>query len=242
MRNSAVRFLQKVGLLKLFICGFVLGSAPVATVHAAETNKVVVAYFSKDGQENFEKKIKPLFEEFKGDCKSCEIINATPYDAKGNFNETDMATKLKSPPEGTSFYLFDWNQKTNDVNRGWTEILEQKIQAGIPVLGSTGHAAPDEPGSPLSRTVFGQISGAIIIGEVTGRERMLPKSYFGPEMLTAIAAPSQHQGKEVAPLYFAGRWASSWSKRSAQEWLTHFRTKKQKSRRIFVDMNDLFVK
>src|SRR4051812_42676387 len=111
MRNSAARFLKSVVFVNSIVAGVIVSSVFSTTVFAAESKKVVVAYYSKDGVENFEKKIKPLFDEFKGDCKSCEIVNATPYDAKGNFNESEMAAKLSSPPEGTAFYLFDWNQK-----------------------------------------------------------------------------------------------------------------------------------
>jgi hypothetical protein len=118
-------------------------------------------------------------------------------------------------------------------------LLSEKITSGKLVLASTGQALAGEPGSPLSRTIMGQTKDAIIIGETTGRERMLPQSFFGPEMLTAINAPKEHEGKGVSPLYFAAKWAGVWSKRTPAEWLAHFKTKKMKSRKIFLDANDL---
>jgi hypothetical protein len=236
MNNIAMRFT----LFSLLMMSFLLNFFGVQEARAAAPDpKVVVGYFSTEPAEKFEKEIKPLFEEFKGSCKNCEIQNLTPYDEKGAYSEKDLLDKVKAAPGEVSFFFFDWNKKITDQDRPLAKLLGEKIEAGKPVLAATGQALPDQPGSALSRTLMGQTPNAIIVGEVTGRERMLPQSFFGPEMLTAISAPKEHQGKGVGPLYFAARWAAVWTKRSATEWQSYFRTKKAKSRKIFLEVGDL---
>lgn len=224
MKNIALRFISI-----FFLCSTV----------QAET-KTTVGYFSTAHQENFEKHVRPLFDEFKGKCNSCELVNLTPYDEKGSYDAAKLAEKLKTVPTEIAFLYFDWNKRIIEADRALIILLNEKIARGQLILAPTGQAATGEAGSPLSGTVMGQTKDAVIIGETIGRERLLPQSYFGPEMLTAVYAPKEHDDKGVGPLYFAARWASVWTKRTPSGWLLHFRTKKMKSRKIFLDVGDLF--
>jgi len=231
MKNIAVRF----AALSFLVCGFWTFSAPVF----AADDKVVIGYFSTDKQEDFEKKIKPVFEAFKEKCKNCELVNLTPYDEKGNYSEKDLLEKVKNPPPEMTFYFFSWNKKTSPQNQELIAVLGEKVDSGKLVVAPTGHAAEGETGLPLSRTVMGQAKDVLIIGEITGNERILPQSYFGPEMLTAIRAPKEYAGQGYSPLYFATRLAVAWNKRKPAEWLQHFKMKKLKSRKIWLDADDL---
>lgn len=233
MQYTALRFFI---LISVVLCSPVLSQKVFAQ---DKQDKVVVGYFSTESQEDFEKKIKPLFEEFYGKCKNCEILNLTPYDDKGAYSEKDLVAKLKNPEPPVSFYFFSWNKKTTDASKELIATLEEKIRAGQLVISSAGHAAEGETGVPLSRTLMGQTKDAIVIGEVTERERLLPQSYFGPEMLTAIRAPKAYLGQGVSPLYFASRWAAVWSKRKPAEWLQYFKHKKEKTRKIWLETDDL---
>src|SRR5207253_6862339 len=144
-----------------------------------------------------------------------------------------------NPPAEMSFYFYSLNKKATEQNIDVVSVLGDKVDGGKLVNAPTGQAAEGESSMPLSRTVMGQAKDVIIIGEITGNERMLPQSYFGPEMLTAIRAPKDFAGQGVGPLYFASRLASNWSKRKPAEWLQHFKTKKIKSRKIWLDADDL---
>lgn len=230
MKNIAVRFIA----FSFLFCAV----AAVSTKALAE-DKVVIGYFSQDKQEDFEKKVKPVFEQFKGSCKNCELVNLTPYDDKGNYSEKDLLEKVKNPPADMSFYFFTWNKKATPQNQDLVTALGEKVDSGKLVISPTGQAAEGEPGLALARTVMGQAKDVIIIGEIIGNERIMPQSYFGPEMLTAIRPPKEILGQGYGPLYFATRLASVWSKRKPAEWLQHFKTKKVKSRKIFPDIDDL---
>lgn len=227
--------------LRLMTFSLVFSAVFATAVKAvADDSKVVIGYFSTENQEDFDKKIKPVFESFKGsNCKNCELVNLTPYDDKGNYSEKDLLEKVKNPPAEMTFYFFSWNRKVNPQNQGLIPVLSEKVESGKLVIAPTGHAAEGESGLPLSRTVMGQAKDVIIIGEITGNERMLPQSYFGPEMMTGIRAPKDYAGQGYSPLYFATRLAAVWNKRKPAEWLQHFKTKKIKSRKIWLDENDL---
>ncbi|MBS1969608.1 MAG: hypothetical protein JSU04_04850 [Bdellovibrionales bacterium] len=232
MQNIALRLIA-------FSLLFSVATTVSVNALAADDGKVVIGYFSTEKQEDFEKKITPVFDSFKGSCKNCELVNLTPYDDKGNYSEKDLLEKVKNPPPEVSFYFFSWNKKASDQTKDLIQILGEKVDSGKLVIAPTGHAAEGEPGLALSRTVMGQAKDVIIIGEIIGNERMMPQSYFGPEMLTAIKAPKEYQGQGYSPLYFATRLAAVWNKRKPTEWLQHFKTKKIKSRKIMLDENDL---
>jgi len=228
MKNIAVRFFV---LFCLSLCA--------VSQNAFADDKVVMGYFSTDSQENFEKKIKPLFDEFKGSCKNCEIVNLTPYDEKGVYSKKDVLEKLKSPTPDVSFYFFSWNEKATDQNKDLVTALGEKSDASKLVISPTGQAHDGESGLPLSRTVMGQAKDVVILGEITERDRLLPQSYFGPEMLTAIRPPKEYIGQGMGAFYFASRLTAAWNRRKPAEWLQHFKTKKMKSRKIWLETEDL---
>jgi len=231
MKNIALRFI-------VFLFLFATVFAPNSHAQAEDT-KIVVGYFSNENQENFEKKIKPFFEEYRGRCKTCEISNLTPYDEKGAYNEKALLEKIKNLPPDIHFILFSWNKRAGDQNKDLIALLGEKVESGKLVIAPTGIAAEGEAGVALSRTVMGQAKDVIIIGDALERERLSPQSYFGPEMLSAIKAPKDYVGQGYSPLYFAARLASVWNKRKPNEWLEHFKTKKMKSRKIWLDADDL---
>lgn len=241
MKNIAMRFLLfSVLSCAVFSVGaFAEEKVEPAAAKTAPANKVVIGYFSQESQEDFEKKVKPAFEQFKGSCKNCEITNLTPYDEKGNYAEKLLVEAFKNSPEEVSIFFFSWNKRATDQNKELVPLLGEQSAKGRLVVAPTGHAAEGEAGLALSRTVMGQVKDVVIIGEITGNERMLPQSYFGPEMMTAIRAPKDFLGQGGGPLYFASRLAGVWSKRTATDWIQHFRTKKERSRKIWLDTYDL---
>jgi hypothetical protein len=107
------------------------------------------------------------------------------------------------------------------------------------VVAAAGSPPTTESSSPLSRTVFGQVHDAVIIGELGDRERLLPTGFYGPEMLTAIRPPKE-TGEGYSAMIFVANLAENWPKRSPQDWVEHFKSKKSKSRKLWMGLNDLF--
>jgi hypothetical protein len=229
-------------LCKLFFSALLLSSATSFGAQAAiSPNQTKVVYFTLQKQDYFETKVKPLFQSKSESCKNCEIVNLTPYTKEGEVDMPALVKSIQEMPESASFALIDFNLKTNEENKALVEALNKKTAAGFVVIASAG--APQkttDPSSPLSRTVLGQVQGALIIGELSERDRLMPSGFYGPEMLTAVRPPKDMIGQGFGPLLFASSLAGKWNKRSSTEWVDYFKTKKQKSRKIWLDLDDLF--
>lgn len=202
--------------------------------------KAIVGYFSKEPITTFESKVRPLFEKFTDRCSGCEIRNLTPYSEKGDFDESKLSATISSLPEDVSFIFFDFNERSSDKNQGLIEALSKKAIAGKLVIASAG-VPPNKDGvCPLNKTMMGQVTDSLIIGELTERDRLLPQCFYGPEMLSAIRPPREIMGQGFAPLLFASRLASQWSRRSSQDWKSYLKARKSKTKKLWVDLEDFF--
>ena len=229
--------MKNIFLVTLFFIG---AAGPSWAKAALRSEKTTVVFFGDQGADNFEKKVKPLFIEQARTCKSCEIIDMSPYDASGKFDLKLLAEKIESLPGETSFVFFGFNMKVNDQNKGIVEVLNKKAEAGLVVVGTAGIPGTTEASGPLSRTILGQVHSALIIGELGEKDRLIPTGFYGPEMLTAVRPPKDFMGQGVAPLIFAAELAENWPKRTAVAWVEFLKNKKMKTRKIWLEMGDVF--
>lgn len=229
---------------KKFVCLVVVIlsslSCVATTLAAPSSNKTLVIYFGQQKEEEFQTKLKPLFLEKTRACKKCEIENYTPYTKEGSVDMKAMRERVESLPVDASFVFFDFNMKVTDQNKEWVQLLNQKVKNGLVVVGTAGIPKAEESSGPLSRTVLGQVEGALIIGELGQKDRLMPTGFYGPEMLTALRPPKDLIGQGYSPLLFAAALAEHWHKRSSKEWVEYFHSKKNKSRKIWMDIEDLF--
>lgn len=214
-------------------------SISLTALAAVPGAKTTVIYFGQVKTEEFDTKIKPLFDE-KATCKNCELVNYTPYTKDGTLDVAALQGRIDSLPSNTSFVFFDFNLKSNEETKRLIEAVNKRADMGLVVVGSAGVPRENEASGPLSKTVLGQVRGALIIGELGDRDRLIPSGFYGPEMLTALRPPKDKLGLGYSPLIFAAELADNWNKRSPQEWSEHFRTKKMKTRKIWLDLGDLF--
>ncbi|WP_413557520.1 hypothetical protein [Bdellovibrio sp. HCB209] len=236
MASSKISIIKKVMTVSL-LGAMCWGSANAqASVPPAKTR---VIFFGTQTQADFELKIKPVFDST-ANCKSCEIINYTPYTAEGAIDEAAMHERIDTLPADASFVFFDFNLRDNDATKTLLESLNKRADSGLVVVGSAGVPKSNEASGPLTRTVLGKVHNAVIIGELGDRDRLVPAAFYGPEMLTALRPPKDKIGQGYSPLIFAANLAENWNKRSPQEWTDYFKTKKQKNRKIWMDLNDLF--
>lgn len=223
------------------VVGVVMGLClPSASLAALRSKKTTVVYFGQQKPEEFELKVKPFFTEKVRSCKSCEIINFTPYTKDNELDMDALVERIETLPESTSFVFFDFNMRVNESNKALLELLNKKADSGLIVVGTAGAPKSTESSGSLSRTVLGQVHGALIIGELAERDRLMPTGFYGPEMLTAIRPPKEFMGQGFGPLIFAAALAENWQKRSPSEWSEYIRNKKMKNRKIWLDVSDLF--
>ncbi len=210
-----------------------------ALSHAAvPSGKTTVIYFGQQKQADFDTKIKPVFDSQA--CKSCELVNYTPYTKEGTVDMAALQERIESLPDNASFVFFDFNLKVNEHTKDLVDLLNKKTAKGLVIVGSAGSPKVNEASSPLSRTVLGQVKDALIIGELGEKDRLIPTAFYGPEMLTALRPPKDKIGQGYSPLIFAANLADRWQRHSPQEWTEHFKNKKAKSRKLWLDLNDMF--
>lgn len=212
--------------------------AAVLTFPALASAKVVVGLFTKEPPAVFETKIKPLFSQHGGSC--CEIRNLTPYKPNGEVDQAAWGRAVEGVPSDVTFLFFDWNERSSDKNRELSEALNRQIASGRILVAAAGVPPNDEGTCPLNRTLMGQVLNSVIIGELAERDRLLAQCFYGPEMLSAIRPPRDLMGQGHAPLIFSARLASNWSKRKSTEWIPHLKNRKNKSKRIWPELEEFF--
>ncbi len=232
--QKMTQFILKISVV---LVSFFLGLQVCAATGSAP---VVVGYFSPEPQSTFEAKVKPLFAKQTQNCSKCQILNLTPYDDKGQFQAKSLEESIKSVPAEVKILFFDFNLKKTEVPPSVIELLSKQAANGILVVASAGVPHEQQASSPLSRTLFGQIKEAFIIGELGDRDRLMQQSFYGPEMLTALRPPKDMQGQNLGPLIFASRLATDYNRRTPQEWTGYIRDKKMRSRKIWPELQDFF--
>lgn len=201
--------------------------------------KVTVGYFTKESASVFETRIKPFFKQY-ASCSDCEILNLTPYTESGAYDPEGLIKKINEVPDSVQFLFFDWNERSGEKNKTIADELSKKVGEGRLMVASAGVPMNNEGTCPLDRTLMGQVTNSIIIGELTERDRLLPMCFYGPEMLSAIRPPRDYMGQGLAPLYFVSRLANHWGKRKPQDWMSYLKARKNKSKRIWPELEEFF--
>lgn len=217
-------------------------SLEASAMATTEAKPLVVAVISEGTRSDYDSKWQPLLADQLKSCAMCSVKNITPYTPDGKFDEAALPAAIESAPkEASQFLFFNWNATSNAGNKPVLEALKKLTATGYLVIATAGIAKATEPTMPLSRTVNGQVPDVIIIGELTERERLLARSYFGPEMLTAVKPPRDYIGQGYGSVFFVSKLATSWNRKSASAaWLSSFKSTKSRTRKIWPDLNDFF--
>lgn len=207
----------------------------------ALTKKVRVAYYGKVSHENFEKNVLVYFRQINNSStQKIELVNQLPESEDGLPDYKLLHENIKSLSSDFAIIYFDANRKFLDSDLALIQDIEQKIAQGHMFICFSGLPQKQEPSIALSKSLCGKISNAIIIGELTERERLLPQGFFGPEMLTAIKPSKEYLGQGLAPLQFVYRLANKWHLRKSSEWIQHFNEKKIKNKKLWASLEDFF--
>ncbi len=229
--------MKKFILVSIFLCGFY---SPF--IYASKkADPVIVGLVSDLSKADFESQFKPLVLDLLKKCAQCDIKNLSPYKEDGSVDLAMLPGQLEAAMTTTSFMYFQWNAKMGEEFRPVVSSLKKLVENNILIIGAAGLAKASEPSLPLSKTFLGAVPGIIIIGDLEGRERLPPKSYFGPEMLTAIRAPDDSPAKGFGSAMFMGRLAQNYSKKpTTKEWVDHFHSMKSKTRQIWPGLDYFF--
>lgn len=225
-------------ILQMLLFGFL--SFQLTSAQAAGSSTTVqVAFFQKGNKDTFVKNIKPVFDQNKT-CKSCEIVDLTPYKESGDADEGKLSKEIAGVPADYQILFLNWNEKSTEANRELSDALVKKSLQGTLVFFTAGSPLNNEPTISLNKTIAGQVPEAIIVGEMTERERLLPHLFYGPEMLTAVKPPKEFTGQGLAPVFFLSRWVSQWSRQKPSEWVSYLKLRKNKLRKPWLSTEDFF--
>jgi hypothetical protein len=219
--------------MKLILLGLV---NLIALISLAE-QPIVLGVLDRQNKSEFENTLLPVLKKHLATCSACQIKNFTPYNDKGEVR-TEALANLNRTAELPAILFVNWNERLTSDNKGFHAAMSELSDKGVLLVVAAGQPRSNENSAPLAKTIFGQIKDAIIIGELGERDRLLGLSYFGPEMLTAIRPPRGLIGSGVSPGLFATQLASHFHMR--KDWRQYFQDRKQKNRKIWLDMRDLF--
>lgn len=174
-------------------------------------------------------------------CSGCQILNLTPYDSAGNFDPSGLSRQLNNVPRENAVVVVLWNKRFEpNADKGVVEQIKGLASQGVLFVATAGKPEPRGATLGLRRTLWGQTPQVVIIGELTERERLLPGTFFGPEMLTAIRPPSEVMGQDVAALMFSARLVSQLKEKKSTEWVDFLRNKKATSKRMWPSIDEFF--
>ena len=202
----------------------------------------VLGVLSRSPKADFEAKLPDFFKEQFGSCTKCEVRNLTPYDQAGNVDWKQVPKILEANSSQVPVLFLSWNDVFNEKNKELVDALKAWTAKGLFLVGPAGEPMGEGPSHALSRTILGQVPDAVIIGELNERESFPQRSFYGPEMLTAIKPPMELRGENFAACLFAARLVREWNKRPNSEWVSHFRARKSLSKRIWPGLDELFSK
>ncbi len=221
-----------------FILTVLLGLSAHSMDATLTPSKLQVAYIGRMGASRFEA-VSKYFEQEKK-CKICEIRDVSSYLPQGGLDRQKTIDSWQKENLQFPIILVDWNEKLTDDNKIFVDFLNKQVASGSTVVISAGWAENQEPTLALNKTVAAQVSQALILGEMTDRERILPNSYYGPEILTALKLGPQVAGQNMASVVFVTRWVSNWTKKNQFEWASYLKSKKEKIKKIWPSLDDFF--
>lgn len=198
-----------------------------------------VAFIGNVKQADFDSKILPFYREV-ARCQKCEIVNLTPYGESSEVAFEKLWKAVLEVPEEFSIIYLHWNEPLSENNRAILDQLNAKLNRDILLVGYAGQPRATGPTIALNKTVLGQIHQALIVGELTERERLLPQLFYGPEMITAVKPPREYLEQGLSPLLFVSTLAKQIHQRKSQDWPEHLRRRKSKNKKLWPEIYDLF--
>lgn len=201
---------------------------------------VLVAVIDPLPKEVFETETLPRIQKSFSRCRTCEVVNITPYDKDGRFEAERLAKSLELIPKSDSILLITWNRRAGPEDTPIIKTAEKLIQSGAAIVAAAGRAPDGHPTVRIGSTLWGQIPNIMLVGELERSEKLAPGSFFGPEMVTALTTPAEPLGSTPAAVAFAARLAPQLKQRKASEWLNYLREKRRTLRRLWPSLEDLF--
>jgi hypothetical protein len=116
-------------------------------------------------------------------CQTCEILHFDFFDSNGKVDVKKMESLILGLPKSVKIIHFSWNVPFTEKYKEVVRLLNQKIGENVKVVAASGESQdPFEIALPVKETVMGQLTGALLVGELNAKGRLSNSSYFGPEI------------------------------------------------------------
>lgn len=219
---------------------FVAVAAENPQLSPAVSSPVVLGVFDKLSKAEFETKVTPFIQSEFANCKKdqCQMRNLTPYNEKGEFDSSSLLAQIQQIKPETQVVLFNFNEKYVEKSKSIVDALEKLSASGVIIIAAAGVPAQDDSSAPLSQTIFGRVSKAIIIGELGEKYQLPPTGFFGPEMLTALRPQKEFMKQGLVPALFSTKLVREYGRRT--NWYEHLQSKKNSCKKIWLEINDCF--
>lgn len=151
-----------------------------ASLSGAHTH---IALFDSSLKTTHGKSVNSYLKEKIKNCRTCEILHFDFFDSNGKVDVKKMESLILGLPKSVKIIHFSWNVPFTEKYKEVVRILNQKISENVKVVAAAGESQdPFEIALPVKQTVMGQVSGAILVGELNSKGRLSNSSYFGPEI------------------------------------------------------------
>lgn len=223
--------------LRFVFLGIGLTLGCIDSLHAA-TLKVI----DPSNRSDFESQRLVSMQEKLKACKSCQIENITPYTSEGKFDSKKVTEILTGSELKGALLVVNWNRGLSKEDQPVLDHLRKQVQEGLILIASAGRPAEGEPILPLGKTLWGQMSEIILVGELQEKEKLVAGTYFGPEMLTALGPKDLTMGEGAGALAFSVKMLPVLSQKKETEWIPFLKEKRAKHRKLWPTLNDFFGK
>lgn len=199
----------------------------------AESREVSIAFVSPMAESEFNTQVKPFFERSKS-CTLCSLVFVQKP-------KEEIWQSLLELPKKFSVIYVPYNEALKESDRNLPEKIQKVLRENSSLLvGFAGLPLESQNSGPLKRTFLGQIPQALIVGELTERERLLPRMYYGPEMITAIKPKDPSSFPGASGLVFVSQLARNLHLRSSEEWPEYLRNRRAKNKKLWPEIADFF--
>ena len=224
--------------------------APVLlSLPALSAPKVEILLFDGGPAHSHHRRIKKIIKD--ETTKRCNrqvlIRDFSLFDKKGNFDFPSVQKDLKSVKSGRRVQILhlSWNDKLEPKFQPLVDQVRELLKAGMWVVAAAGENADHrEDILRLSDTVMGKALGkhdmGFLIGELTDRGHLAPRSHYGPELLTALRPPYGHSGSSFSAPLFTARMGCVLVNDRNQNHRPQLWKRKDSSLKTYPTLEDLF--
>lgn len=213
--------------------------------------KIRIAVLDSGVGSTHEQKILEIFKSELKNSNEYEWVSFPIYSSKGELVEKKFLQSLDRASQNFQIIHLSWNMPATPAFKKIIEKLQQLSEKSI-VVAASGETQAAAAGSParlqpsVIETVMGQVPKALLVAELSAAHKMPHQAFRGPQILTALVAPTPDSGSSFSAAVFSARLAKAWAMYNsknkpldAQQVLVQIKKNRELSPDPFPSLDDL---